>query len=253
MPGKLDGKISLITGASSGMGWAIAERFAAEGSAVVGFARREEKLRELCALIESRGGRAAYYAGDVSRWDDVQAAVAVCLDRFGGVDIVVHCAGYLKVGTVLDTTEEEYDRMMDVSAKGAFLLAKACVPIMRERGGGAFVGIASVSVLRAVPQYSGEGAAKAAMVAMYKSMALDHAADNIRFNCIAPSTIRTPMFETSVPPDQLDALIEEHCRIHPLHRIGAVEDIANAALFLASDDSSWTTGAVLPVDGGYGA
>ena len=184
--GRFAGRVALVTGASSGIGRAFALALAAEGAAVGAFARTPAGVDAVVAEIEAAGGRALALAGDVGVGADVERAVATLTSAYGGLDAVAHAAGGGDFATVMEMTEEQWDRTMATNAKSCFLLAKHALPAMRERGGGAFVNVSSVYATACVPGTSAYAAAKAAVSQFTRAVALDHAAEGIRFNAIAP-------------------------------------------------------------------
>jgi NAD(P)-dependent dehydrogenase (short-subunit alcohol dehydrogenase family) len=251
---KLAEKVAIVTGAGTGIGHACAELFAREGAAVVLAARRRELLEEAAATITASGGRALAQPCDLTRASDIRALVARAVEVFGGLHIVVNNAAFWMAGTAEETSEEEWDRMMATNLKGVFLLSRQALPEFRRAGGGTIVNIGSVLGLVGMKRRVAYAASKGGLVQMTKAMALDHAAEKIRVNCVCPSLVETPMGRVSLQ-QYGDAAAERARRIAqiPLGRAGTPEDVARLALFLASDDSSWITGAAVPLDGGFSA
>jgi len=251
---KLSGKVALVTGAGTGIGRACAELFAAEGAAVVLAGRREEVLSEAAEGIRSRGGRALEQPCDVARAVDVEAAVRRAAAEFGGLHVVVNNAGYWMAGSAEETSEEEWDKVMDTNLKGAFLVSKAALPELRRAGGGAIINIGSILSLVGMKRRAAYTASKGGLALLTKAMALDHAAEGIRINCICPGLVETPLAQQALAQfaDPQAELARRVAGI-PAGRAGKPEDVARLALFLASDDSSWMTGAVVPLDGGFTA
>lgn len=249
------GKVVLITGGNSGIGRAAALRFAAAGAQVVIAARNLEASRAVVTEIESAGDQAHAVACDVTKAADCDAAVEVCLERYGGLDVLFNNAGIIfREKSALDTTDEQWEQTMAVNATGTFLMSRAAVAVMVARGGGAVVNNASYFGLvggRGAAAYS---ASKGAVVLLTKAMALDHARDGIRINCVCAGSVDTPMLRGEMEEmggeRAVRHLFEEK---HPIGRIASPDEIAAAVLFLASEDAGFITGAALPVDGGLTA
>ena len=248
MPGRLQGKIALITGAAGGIGSAIARRFLAEGASIVA-----NDLSPAVSLVvaEELGhgeGRAVPLEADHSNEREVAAMMRRVRESFGGLDILVNNAFAAFNDTeIAELEESDWDRTLDACLKGPFLCTKHAVPLMKERGGGSIVTISSVNALRAVSE-TAYTAAKGGLISMMRLVAADYAEWNIRSNVICPGTIAT-----SASMDyweQFPAGFRELRRMYPLGRIGQPDDIADYALFLASDESRWVTGTVHAVDGG---
>lgn len=251
---KLAGKVAIITGAGSGIGRACAELFAQEGAAVVLAGRRRQPLEQLAGIIAADGGRAVAQSCDITREADIRALVARAVQAYGGLQVVVNNAAYWMAGTAEETNLEDWDRMMETNLKGAFLLSRQALPELRRAGGGAIVNIGSVLALVGMKRRVAYATSKGGLVQLTKCMALDHAADKIRINCICPSLVDTPMGQESLERAG-DAAAERARRLSliPLGRAGTPEDVARLALFLASEDASWITGAAYPLDGGFSA
>lgn len=242
---KLKGKVALITGYGSGLGQAIAVLYAKEGAAVAGTSRSETKGWETVARIEKEGGRTLFCAGDVSDSSRMEAVVEKTIEAFGTIDIVVNSAGIRTNGSITDITEEAWDRTLDTNLKGVFVVSRLVVPVMIKRGGGVIINIAARSGIAGQAGRAAYCASKGGMITLTEAMAMDYAAYRIRVNCICPGPTRTPMVDTSTP----ERAARYATRV-PLGRIAEPEDIAHAALYLASDEASMVTAAVLPVDGG---
>ena len=249
--GRLSGKRALITGAASGIGRATALLFAREGAAVAVVDVDEMGGQAVVQTILDEGGQAIFVRCDVTRAADCQRAVQETVDRLGGLDILFNNAGIIRRATVIDTTEEEWERVMAVNVKSIFLLGKYAVPAMAQSGGGAIVNTASGWGLVGGRNAVSYCASKGAVVNMTRAMALDHGGQNIRVNCVCPGDTDTPMLRSEAQQlgESEDAFLAEAAD-RPLQRIGRPEDIARAVLYLASEDSAFVTGTALVVDGG---
>lgn len=243
-------KVAIVTGGSDGIGKAIALTFARQGAKVVIVGRDESKGKK--ALDELRRvGEAVYFKVDVSDSQQVRRMVDDTLQRYGRIDILINNAAVCPPGDVVTTTEADWDQVIDVNLKGVFLCSKYTIPHMQKNGGGAIVNIGSINSLMAMENEAAYDASKGGVLMLTKATALDFAKSNIRVNCICPGAIETPMLTSSLntardPKAARDSLIQKH----PLRRAGTPEEIAQAALFLATDESSFITGATIPVDGG---
>ena len=242
---KLSGKVALVTGFGSGLGRAVAVLFGREGCAVAGTSKTEPKGRETVATILKNGGKAIFRAGDVSDSKQMRALVEDTVQEFGGVDIVVNSAGVRTNGSITEISEEDWDRTLDTNLKGVFVLSRIAVPEMIKRGGGVIINIAARSGIAGQAGRAAYCASKGGMITLTDAMAMDYARQKIRVNCICPGPTRTPMVDTSTP----EKLARYNTRV-PLGRIGEPDDVAYAALYLASDEASMVTAAILPVDGG---
>jgi NAD(P)-dependent dehydrogenase (short-subunit alcohol dehydrogenase family) len=242
---KLDGKVAFVTGFGSGLGQAIALLFAKEGAAVAGTSTTEAKGRDTVAMIEKTGKKALFRPGDVSNSTQMKALIDEAVKQFGGLDIVVNSAGVRTNGSITEITEEQWDRTIDVNLKGVFVVSRLAIPEMIKRGGGVILNIGARSGMAGQAGRAAYCASKGGMVTLTEAMAMDHASHKIRVNCICPGPTRTPMVDTSTP----EKLARYKTRV-PVGRIGEPEDIAYAALYLASDEASMITAAILPVDGG---
>ena len=247
---RLAGKVAFISGGAQGMGAAEARLFAAEGAMVAIGDVLEEEGRRVAAQIGEAGGKAIFLALDVTSESQWQDAIAATVAEFGKLDILVNNAGIGGHGTVENTTVADWDRVMDINAKGVFLGTKSAIPELRRAGGGSIINISSqlglVGVDNSSPQYQ---ASKGAVRLLTKSTAIQYAGDGIRANSIHPGTIDTPMVA-----DMLKGWYRED-RINrtPLRRLGQSDDVAYGALYLASDESSFVTGSELVIDGGRSA
>ena len=248
-PFDLTGKVAIITGASRGIGFAIAESFAAAGAKVVLSSRKQEALDQAAEKIQAKGGAEALpFAAHTGDPEAVRALVAACLEKFGGVDILVNnAATNPHFGPLLTSEESHWDKILDVNLKGYFRMAKACVESMRERGGGKIINVASVAGIQHQQGMGIYGISKAGVLMLTRTLAVELAADNIQVNALAPGFIQTQfsqvLWET---PEIHQAIIAQV----PQKRIGQPEEVASLALYLASPASGFTTGAIMLVDGG---
>ena len=252
-------KVVLVTGAgSSGPGWgngkAAATLYAREGAAVFAVDRRIEAAEETAALIADEGGQCRSHAADVSRSDEVAAMVAACLAIYGRLDVLHNNVGIAEIGGPVEASEESWDRVIAVNQTSVFLTCKHALPHMVAQGRGAIVNISSVAAIRWVGfPYAAYTASKAAVVALTQNVAIQYAAHGIRANCILPGLMDTPMIREPLVAaygGDLDTMIETRHRQTPTGRMGEGWDTAYAALFLASDEARYITGAQLVVDGG---
>lgn len=244
---RLAGKTAVVSGAGSGIGHAIAVALAREGAQVAICGRDREKLDRAASAI---GAACLTVAADVSNLQDVNVLVAAAVERFQAIHILVNNAGILLPGTAESLTEAEWDHTFAINVRGMWLLTRAVLPHMRAAGGGSIINVGSVLSLLGARNRVAYAASKGAVLAMTRAMALDHAADKIRVNCICPGIVETEM----VTAFQMDeAARKKRVSMHPLGRFGQPEDVAGLAVFLASDESSWITGSAYNVDGGYSA
>ena len=248
---RLEGKVAFISGGARGMGAVEARMFAAEGGKVAIGDVLEEEGRRLVEEIVGTGGEALYFSLDVTSQSQWRNAVAATVSRFGKLDILVNNAGVSGYGRVEDTTEAEWDRVMDINAKGVFLGTQAVIPEMRRVGGGSVVNISSQLGLVGVDNSSSQyQASKGAVRLFTKATAIQYASDGIRANSVHPGPIITPMTETGRTDQDRYALTLSRI---PLGRYGRSEEVAYGVLFLASDESSFMTGSELVIDGGWTA
>ncbi|MDA0979671.1 MAG: SDR family NAD(P)-dependent oxidoreductase [Proteobacteria bacterium] len=256
---RLSGRIAIVTGAGQtpgttlGNGRATALKFAAEGAAVMLADRDGDSVAETARMIHERGGEAETIVADVSQETDCIAIISACQTRFGGLDILHNNVG---IGTgdnsVTRLTEDAWQRIMDVNLKSMFLMCKHAIPVMRQRGSGSIINISSVAAIASTGMLAYK-TSKAGIIALTEHVAMGNAAHGIRANCILPGLINTPMaiegYSQQLGRDREDVIAARHARV-PMGAMGVAEDVANAALFLACDESRFITGVTLPVDGG---
>jgi NAD(P)-dependent dehydrogenase (short-subunit alcohol dehydrogenase family) len=240
------GKVAWVTGGGSGIGKATCELFAERGGAVVVADVNGTAAAATAAGIRKAGGRAAAVPCDVTVQDQVQAAVDRARKEFGGLDVVVNCAGILKGHLLEETPEAEWRQVLDVNLTGAFLVTKAALTALRERGGGSIVHIASRMAIRVKEGHGAYAAAKAGILQLTQMAALEGAPHRIRVNCVCPGFVDSPMTRGGYQ----DEAFAGWNKVCPLGRPAVPEDIAKAMLFLASDEAAFITGVALPVDGG---
>jgi len=247
----LTGKIALVTGAASGIGRATALLFAREGAAVAIADVDQQAGKAVADEITRRGGHAFVEHADVSQAADCQRVAERTIREFGGIHILFNNAGIMRRASVVELSEQDWDRMMSVNVKSIFLMSRQVIPIMANAGGGSIINTASGWGLAGGPRAAAYCASKGAVVFLTKAMAIDHGPQKIRVNCICPGDTDTGMLRNEAQQlgEQEDRFLAQSAR-RPLGRIGKPEEIAQAALYLASDASSFVTGTALVVDGG---
>ena len=253
---RLLGKRGVVTGGASGIGRACVERLAAEGAAIAVFDRNANLGQKLADELSTKGRRVIFLPVDVSMEKAVESGVSEVIRRFGGIDVLVNNAGIAHpFKSTEHVTEEEWDRLFAVNVKSAFFCTKHSIPYMRAAAGGSIINMCSICGFKGIGGLAPYHAAKGAIRLMTKNDAIDYARDRIRVNSVHPGFILTDMtreeFTSSGEP--LDVCMRKAAAMHPLNRIGMPEDVANAVLFLASDEASLITGAELAVDGGWAA
>ncbi len=243
---RLSSKVAVITGAASGIGRAIAERFHGAGANVV----IADRSGEQTAFAKLLGDRALAVHADVTVSADIQAMLQATVAHFGGLDILCNNAGIDgEMRMLADFDEDNYERVMAINLRGVFLGIKYAIPLMKRRGGGSIINIASTAGMTATPGLGVYGAAKAGVMQLSRSAAVEYAADKIRVNAICPAMIETPMVAHLMKTNPQDAA--RVLAVTPMGRVGQPSEVADVALFLASDESSYVTGVSLPVDGAY--
>ncbi len=257
---RLDNKVAIVTGGGRGIGRATALLFAREGAKVVLMDLREEIAQETAGLIKEQGGEATVVLGDVSKAKDAQALAETAVERYGRIDVLDNNAAVYRPPDILELAEEDWDRVIDTNVKGIYQCCKAVIPHMIQGGGGSIVNIGSILSFvgldgpqNLAPAYA---ASKGAVLQLTRALAVRHGRDNIRVNCVCPGFTDTEMVEEALAgmadtPQLKEEIRKGGAAAHVLGRFGKPEEVANAVLFLASDESSFVTGSPLLVDGGY--
>jgi NAD(P)-dependent dehydrogenase (short-subunit alcohol dehydrogenase family) len=247
---RLKNKVAIITGGSSGIGRAVAELFAKEGAKITVADYKAEIGQETVRAIKNSGGDALFVEVDVSDSAQIQRVIETTLKTHGGIDILFNGAGVLLFGTVLTTDEKAWNRVLSINLTGTFLCCKAVLPHMIQRGGGSIINVSSSTGAHDAGKNTVAYVTSKGGVALFtKAMAIDHAKDKVRVNALCPGPTDTPMLRDALSPEQLEAFATTFA----MGRLGRPEELAQAALFLASDESSFVTGALLAVDGGQTA
>jgi NAD(P)-dependent dehydrogenase (short-subunit alcohol dehydrogenase family) len=247
---RLNGKSVIVTGSTSGMGRATALLFAREGARVVASGRDHDRGRALVEEIAAGGGDGRFVAGDVSRPDTNDRLVETCVREFGGVDLVVSCAGMLGLGSATDVPIDTWRDTLAVNLDAVFYLLRCALPRMQARGGGSVVVVGSIAAFKGFPNHAAYCASKAALLGLVRQVAIDYG-PRVRINLLCPGPVDTPLIWASAAafPDPSRAVADVAERTL-LKRLGRPEDIARAALFLASSEAGWITGTALTIDGG---
>jgi NAD(P)-dependent dehydrogenase (short-subunit alcohol dehydrogenase family) len=248
---RLPGKSAVITGAAKGIGRATAEAFAAEGARIVATDIDAEGLNLLLEDLEAKGAECVTVVGDVSDPGDARRMIEAAVEHYGRIDILVANAGVIPLRTIVEATPEDWDHVMSVDGRGMFLTCKYAIEAMLETGGGSIVCLSSISGLAGQSGQSTYGPAKFAASGLTMHLAVEWAARGIRVNAVAPGTIRTEAVRRLPEQPGGAEYVEEIRKMHPMGRLGEPDEVARAIVFLASDDASFITGAILPVDGGY--
>ena len=243
-------KAVIVTGATSGIGRAIARRFAASAANVVAIGRNDKALNEIKNEITDTGGAALIIAADVTSEDDMQHAVGQSIDTFGGVDVLVNAAGHISTGTIEDTSLSAWDAMMNVNLRAVFHLMQLCTPHLIETKGN-IVNVSSVTGLRSFPGVLAYCVSKAGVDQLTRCAALELAAKGVRVNAVNPGVVVTEIHKRGGMTDDAYQKFLEHSKTtHPLGRVGDAAEVADLVFYLASDQASWITGATYSIDGG---
>jgi NAD(P)-dependent dehydrogenase (short-subunit alcohol dehydrogenase family) len=249
MNSRLKDKIAIVTGAGSGIGRACALALIREGAQVVLVGRRKDRVEEAAREAD---GSALAVAADVSKQAEIERVIERTVSAFGAVNVLVNNAGVLHPGTAEQITEEQWDETFNINVRALWLLSRAVLPQMRKAGGGSIINMASVLGINGARNRAAYSASKGAVILLTKCMAIDPGHENIRVNAICPSFVETELTAAYLKkvPDP-EAIRRERIGVHPIGRLGQPEDMAGLTVYLASDESSWVTGAAFPVDGGY--
>jgi len=251
---RLRDKVVIVTGTASGIGRGTARLLAKEGARVVGADTNAGGGNQTAEEIRSSGGESIFVETDVTQSDQIKHLVERAVGTFGGVDVLFSNVGVVIGNAIVDVSEEEWDKVMNVNLKSMYLACKYCIPEMQKRGNGSIILTSSANGLLAEPCLATYCATKGAIIGLTRSIATDYGKDNIRVNCICPTYTRTPLVEKWIDSGVDPNLTWEKVnRLHVLNRISEVEEVAHAVLFLASDESSIVTGSAMVIDGGLTA
>jgi len=253
---RFTGAAVLVTGAASGIGAAVALEFAREGARVAVIDRDEVNAARTAERIAESGGEATALAVDVRDSDAVAECVAACVDTLGGVDVLVNNAAVVRYGDVASLSRGDWDLQIETNLTGVYTMCHSVIPVMKASGGGAIVNLSSAQAVASQARVAAYAATKAAILSLTRTLAIDHAADGIRANCVMPGSVRTGMLRYAAEifdADDPEGAMERWGKVHPIGRVIEPVEIARVVLFLASDDASAVTGSGWPVDGGLTA
>ena len=251
---QLSGKIAIVTGGGSGIGHAISQSFASGGASIVIFDLDESAADKTVSVIQARGGKATFVKCDVSRADSVMEALRFCQSAFGQPNILVNNAGIANIGTATTTSEEEFDRVMEVNVKGVYMCLHHILPAMIENGGGVVLNMSSIAAVTGLKDRFAYSASKGAVQTLTLAVAADHLDENIRCNAICPARVHTPFVDGYLEknyPDNKEEMFEKLSAVQPIGRMAKPDEIGKLALYLCSDDASYVTGQTYNIDGGY--
>ena len=248
---RLMGKVAIVTGAAAGIGRASALLFAREAAKVAAADLDSSGIESLVREVAAAGGEALAVQADVSKADEVARTVRTVLEHFGRIDILFNNVGIVPRGKIHVISEAEWDRTMAINVKSMYLMCREVIPVFLEHGGGVILNTSSAVALRSVPDRVAYSTSKGAVLALTRSMAIDYVRDRIRVNCLCPGTVDTPSFRQRMAafPDPKEALRQFIAR-QPMGRLGTADEVAQAALYLVSDEAQFVTGVAFPIDGG---
>ncbi|HHX23926.1 MAG TPA: glucose 1-dehydrogenase [Thermoanaerobacterales bacterium] len=244
-------KVVIVTGSGAGIGRSAAIEFANAGAKVIVNSRSEITGSETAELIRQSGHEATFVQGDVSSEDTAKALIEKAVSKYNKLDVVVNCAGIVVPGRIEDTSLEDWEKNMQVNARGVFLVCKHAIIQMKKQRSGVIVNVASIVAVKGVKERAAYSASKGAVLALTRALAADHTKDNIRVNCVCPGIILTPSLEYRIKnSDDPDKMLKDFVDRQPMGRLGKPEEIAQAILFAASDEAAFLDGANIVIDGG---
>lgn len=251
---RLEGKVALVTGAGKGIGQGIAERFAREGAAVGVIDIQAAWCQSVVDRIKQAGGQAVPLVCDIRDEQQVKKSVETLVQAFGPITVLMNNAAVMPTGRLHETSPEDFERCVSVNLRGTYLVSRAVIPVMLAAGKGSIIHMASITAVRGMPGLAIYSATKGALVALARAMSTDYARLGIRVNAISPGTIDSPMLHNFLAAQSDPARFRQAFdEIHPVGRVGTIEEVANVAVFLASDEASFVTGSNYEVDGGLGS